>query len=123
MIRNRIPTVFIPVLDLKESVKWYSEVFGFELDSDQWKEIDSLPVYTFAMDSSYLTLDANIASQGEFQPSKYPICNIACDEIHDVWKRFGELGVERLSEIISFPNLSYFTFKDPDGNILMMCSE
>jgi predicted enzyme related to lactoylglutathione lyase len=123
MILNVIPTVFIPVLNLKTSVKWYSEVLGFQLDTEQWGKIDSLPVYTFAMDSSYLTLDANITAQGEFQPSNYPICNIACESIKDVWKRFEELDVERISEIIHFPNLSYFNFKDPDGNILMMCSE
>ncbi|WP_409251018.1 VOC family protein [Bacillus sp. SCS-153A] len=123
MILNKIPTVFIPVVDLKKSVKWYSEVFGFNLDFEQWEQIDSLPVYTFAMDSSYLTLDANIAAQGEFKPSKYPLCNIACQSISEVWDRFGQLGVERIDKITSFPNLSFFNFKDPDGNVLMMCSE
>ncbi|EDL66093.1 VOC family protein [Bacillus sp. SG-1] len=80
-------------------------------------------VYTFDMDSSYLTLDSNIVNQGEFEPSKYPICNIACTNIQEVWDRFGQLGIDRIEQITRFPNLSYFNFKDPDGNVLMMCSE
>jgi predicted enzyme related to lactoylglutathione lyase len=123
MILNRIPTVFVPVANLRESVEWYSKILGVDIDHVQWEQIESLPVYTFSLEGSSLTLDANIVKGKAIQPSPYPICNIACENIHEVWNHFEREGVELPDKIIYFPDLAYFNFKDINGNTLMMCSE
>ncbi|MGM0854259.1 MAG: VOC family protein [Bacillota bacterium] len=73
MIQRKLNTVFIPVANLKESVDWYEKVLGFEIDPMQYKEIEELPVYTFQMGETSLTLEED---KGFTPPSSnVPICN------------------------------------------------
>jgi catechol 2,3-dioxygenase-like lactoylglutathione lyase family enzyme len=57
MIQRKMNTVFIPVVNLKDSVDWYAKVLGFEIDPVQYNEIEELPVYTFQMGETSLTLE------------------------------------------------------------------
>jgi catechol 2,3-dioxygenase-like lactoylglutathione lyase family enzyme len=120
MIVKKINTVFIPVADLRKSVEWYAENLGFRLDQDQYREIDQLPVYTFPMGETSLTLEA----EESFMPSTstVPICNIHTVEIDKVREDFLSKGVIIESDIISFPDFSYFNFRDLNGNLLMICT-
>ncbi|MDY0405567.1 VOC family protein [Virgibacillus sp. 179-BFC.A HS] len=44
-IQNQIPAVFIHVRDLKKSAKWYSDIFGLDIDLDKVVS----PVYNVPM--------------------------------------------------------------------------
>jgi predicted enzyme related to lactoylglutathione lyase len=120
MIVTKINTVFIPVADLRNSVEWYSENLGFRLDPEQYREIDHLPVYTFPMGETSLTLEA----EESFMPSTstVPICNFHTAEIGKVREDFLSRGISIESDIITFPDFSYFNFRDLNGNLLMICT-
>ncbi|MGR3764652.1 VOC family protein [Rossellomorea sp. NS-SX7] len=120
MIVNKINTVFIPVADLRKSVDWYRQILGLEVDQEQYREIDGLPVYTFSMGETSLTLE----KEESYIPSAstVPICNIHTTEIDRVREDFLSRGVVVESEIVTFPDFSYFNFRDLNGNLLMICT-
>ncbi|MGD6956084.1 VOC family protein [Rossellomorea aquimaris] len=120
MIHRKLNTVFIPVADLKESVDWYERVMGFEIDPVQYNEIEDIPVYTFQMGETSLTLE----EEKGFTPpaSNVPICNFQTTQIEKVREDFHEKKVTIESRIITFPNFSYFNFRDVNGNLLMICT-
>ncbi|WP_064091270.1 VOC family protein [Rossellomorea aquimaris] len=120
MIERKLNTVFIPVANLKESVNWYQSILGFEVDEEQYKEIEQLPVYTFQMGETSLTLE--VESDFTPSPSKIPICNIHTNQIEKVRDSFLSKKVVIESDIISFPDFSYFNFRDVNGNLLMICT-
>jgi predicted enzyme related to lactoylglutathione lyase len=120
MIQRKMNTVFIPVVNLKDSVDWYAKVLGFEIDPVQYNEIEELPVYTFQMGETSLTLE----EEKGFTPpaSNVPICNFQTTQIEKVREDFHEKKVTIESRIITFPNFSYFNFRDVNGNLLMICT-
>ncbi|MCA1054463.1 VOC family protein [Rossellomorea aquimaris] len=117
---SKINTVFIPVADLKESVDWYGDVLGLTIDPEQYHSINTLPVYTFAMGETSLTLEKEDGFTPS--PSTVPICNIHTEDIEKVYDDFSKEGVQIQSNIITFPEFSYFNFRDLNGNLLMMCT-
>ncbi|WP_230202466.1 VOC family protein [Paenibacillus ihumii] len=48
--------------------------------------------------------------------------NLSCENIHEAYQHVQSLGSEIVTEIQVFPDLSEFSFKDPDGNIIMFCT-
>jgi catechol 2,3-dioxygenase-like lactoylglutathione lyase family enzyme len=120
MIQRKMNTVFIPVVNLKDSVDWYEKVLGFEIDPVQYSEIEDLPVYTFPMGETSLTLE----EEKGFTPpaSNVPICNFHTTQIEKVREDFHEKKVTFESGIITFPDFSYFNFRDVNGNLLMICT-
>lgn len=70
-----------------------------------------------------LTLDNHCTEDDyDFIPSNQPLFNLSTEDIHAAYEHVKHLGVEIVNEIETFPDLSYFTFKDPDGNIIMACT-
>ncbi|MEN2766300.1 VOC family protein [Ornithinibacillus xuwenensis] len=120
-IEKRVDTIFIHVTNLKKSVKWYSQLFGFEVSET---EIIS-PIYTFNMGEGRpgLTLDDHSLDDScKLVPSNQPLFNLSTSNINAAYEHVKELGGEIVTEIQTYPDLSDFSFKDPDGNILMVCS-
>ena len=120
-IENRIDTIFIHVRDLKKSVHWYSKLLGIEADENDIRS----PIYTFDMGAGRpgLTLDDHsLDSDYDFEPSNQPLFIFSAEDISLAHKHVKEIGAEGISEIITFPDLSEFTFRDMDGNILMVCT-
>lgn len=52
----------------------------------------------------------------------WPLFNLSCENIHEAYQHVQSLGSEIVTEIQVFPDLSEFSFKDPDGNIIMFCT-
>ncbi|MNO49308.1 Glyoxalase-like domain protein [compost metagenome] len=73
------------------------------------------PVYTFNMGDGRpgLTLD---------NPSNQPLFNLSVSDINEAFNHVTEMGAEIVTEIITHPDLAEFSFKDPDGNIIMLCT-
>lgn len=119
-IANRVDTIFIHVTDLQKSVEWYSQLLGVEVKG----EVHG-PIYTFNMGEGRpgLTLDNHCFDEGyELKPLNQPLFNLSASDIHEAYQHVKDIGTKYLSDIQHFPDLSEFTFKDPDGNIIMICT-
>lgn len=119
-IVNRIDTVFVHVRDLEKSVHWYSKLLGVDIKNKVQE-----PIYTFDMGVGRpgLTLDNHSFDDiYEFVPQNQPLFNLSTEDIDISYQFVQQLGAEIVTEIQRYPDLSEFSFKDPDGNIIMICS-
>jgi predicted enzyme related to lactoylglutathione lyase len=120
-IHNRVDTIFIHVKDLEKSIRWYCELFGMEFKEGNYKG----PIYTFDMGPGRpgLTFDNHcLDTYYEYIPSNQALFNLSTTDIDSAYQHVKNLGAEIVTEIETFPDLSDFTFKDPDGNIIMVCT-
>lgn len=119
---SRMDTVFVHVTNLKESIRWYSNLFGIEFNEEVTYEG---PVYTLNMGKNRpgLTLDNHCFEENyKLIPSNQPLFNISTYNIDMAYEHVTSIGAEIVTEIARYPDLSDFSIKDPDGNILMICS-
>ncbi|GGB48886.1 VOC family protein [Virgibacillus dakarensis] len=119
-IENQVNTIFVHVSDLKNSVKWYSRILGKEYDINAVSD----PVYNIQLNHhTGLTLDAGpVGVVKEKSSSTYPLFNFHTDDIHKAYTYVKELGFSIQSEIVDFNDFSFFTVRDPDDNIIMICT-
>lgn len=67
-----------------------------------------------------LVLDAKLrTSEGEVPVFRAPAFQFATDDIEAAYAYMREQGVEVVTEIM---NGHFFNFRDPDGNLLMVCA-
>ncbi|HMN28179.1 MAG TPA: VOC family protein [Caldilineaceae bacterium] len=114
-IQNQIGAVFVPVSDLARSVQWYSKLFG-------------LPVKTTSHDGTIydlqmvgdvaLILDAN---KPVVSHSPQPLCFFWTEDIRSARSFLQASSIPILSAIEDIGSVSFVTFADPDGNLLMVC--
>lgn len=119
-IANRVDTIFIHVTDLVQSVNWYGKLLGLEVKG----EIQG-PIYTFDMGAGRpgITLDNHCFDDTyEFVPQNQPLFNLSTADIIAAFDFIKTLGAQEVTDIQTYPDLSEFTFKDPDGNMIMICS-
>ncbi|OIU72801.1 VOC family protein [Rossellomorea aquimaris] len=119
-IVNQINTVFVHVSNLKESVRWYSELLGQEYDLDEVAD----PVYNMEINHyTGLTLDAGPAGETkQVKPSDHPLFNFHTEDIEEAFSFVKEMGIEVAESIVRFDDFSFFKVKDPDGNVVMICT-
>lgn len=121
-IANRVDTIFVHVKALEKSIHWYSKLLGLEVEDGDY----SGPVYTISMGDGRpgLTLDNHCFDDiYEFVPSNQPIFSLSASDINTAYQYVrNHLNAEIVTEIQIFPDLADFTFKDPDGNIIMICN-
>ncbi|QCJ45355.1 VOC family protein [Bacillus sp. S3] len=111
--------VFIPVSDIEKAKKWYSEILGLE-----GGEIYFGHIYTAPMDGTAgLILDTMPKwrdEKGNISPYQVPSIQFVTDDIHVSFQFMKDNNVELLTEI---EDDFYFVFRDPDGNVLMICKD
>ncbi|SDQ79210.1 VOC family protein [Virgibacillus salinus] len=120
-IKSQIGTVFIHVEDLKKSVEWYSNIFGFDYD---WNSVES-PVFNIPIDGKTgLTLDDHKFDKNFIhKPSPNPVCNLLVEDIDEAYNFMENNNVEIVREIERIgEDFAWFNFVDPDGNVLMACT-
>ncbi|MGY0693936.1 VOC family protein [Virgibacillus sp. FSP13] len=119
-IKNQINTIFVHVSDLASSVKWYSQLLGQEFDLSNV----SKPVYNLQINHhTGLTLDGGpegVLKQD--QSSNYPLFNFHTDDIQKSYEYVNRLGYQIESEIVHFDDFAFFTIRDPDQNVVMICT-
>jgi len=119
-IKNQINTIFVHVSDLERSVIWYSQLLGQEYNTAEIRR----PVYNMNInDHTGLTLDAG--PEGivkKAQDSVHPLFNFHTDKIDEAYQFVNQLGYQIESEIVRFDEFSFFTVRDPDGNVIMICT-
>lgn len=119
-IMNRIHTIFVHVADLRRSVKWYCDLLGQEYDESMVVE----PVYNIPInDYTGLTLDSGPTGiEKAIVPSPHPLFNFHTEDIQRAFEFVRKIGYEICSPVIDFDDFSFFHVKDPDGNIVMVCT-
>ncbi|RLQ92299.1 VOC family protein [Falsibacillus albus] len=119
-IINQMNTVFVHVSNLKESVRWYSNLLGQDHDLASVKD----PVYNIQINHhTGLTLDAGPEGIVK-QPTAHdqPLFNFHTADIEEAYAYTKELGYHIHSNIVRYDDFSFFTIKDPDGNVIMICT-
>lgn len=119
-IKNQINTVFVHVSDLGKSVKWYAQLLDQTYNSHE--VID--PVFNIKINQyTGLTIDAG-PKEGKklISSSPYPLFNFHTDDIYASYEFVQGLDYKIDSEIVTFDDFSFFTVKDPDNHIIMICT-
>lgn len=111
-ILNQIGAVFIPVKDIEKARDWYCDILGIEPSG----EIQFGHIYVLPMAGTGVVLDSKIYSKDKtFQT---PMFHFNTENIEEAYSFMKNKGVNIVSEI---EHGHFFTFKDPDGNLLMIC--
>jgi catechol 2,3-dioxygenase-like lactoylglutathione lyase family enzyme len=119
-INNQINTVFVHVSNLKKSVRWYSELLGQEYDLDAVSD----PVYNIKINHhTGLTLDSGPEGVSKkVDALENPLFNFHTGDIDAAFAFVEEMGYEAAEGIVRFDDFSFFTVRDPDGNVVMICT-
>lgn len=119
-IYNKVNNVFVHVSNLEKSAEWYSNLLGIPFDA---KKIES-PVHNIAVTSETgLTLDDHTFDPGfSLKPSGHVLFNFLVDDVDEAYQFVKANGITVTKEIERIGDFAYFNFKDPDGNVLMICN-
>lgn len=118
-IKNRIGGVFVPVRDIERAREWYNKILGLEGGEISFGHIYSAPMNG----SAGLILDTMPKwrnEDGNVSTYQVPSIQFLTNDIHASYQFLKENNVELLTGIEAD---FYFVFKDPDGNLLMICKE
>lgn len=108
----------IPVIDLDESIKWYTTCLGF---SWRRKKEDELAVIEIQEGPLLILVKADPESRGHFHKDGMIEFSIGftCSEIHKFYEYLVNQDV-KVDEIIQDEGHHYFYFYDPSGNKLQV---
>ncbi|MEI5909324.1 VOC family protein [Bacillus spongiae] len=111
-ILNEIGAIFVPVRNIEEAREWYSQILGLPADG----EIQFGHIYVLPMKGTQVVLDSKIYSPEK--TFKAPTFHFNTENIEEAYTYMKNKEVDMTSNI---EHNHYFTFKDPDGNHLMIC--
>jgi predicted enzyme related to lactoylglutathione lyase len=113
-IQTRIGSVFVPVTDLARATRFYSMLLGLPIDPSIRHE----HLYWFQLpNGTDIVLDSKI-NRGE--GGAHPLFYLGASDIDGARAHLAEQGAELDGEM-QRGEISAFRFKDPDGNLLMIC--
>lgn len=111
-ILNQIGTVFIPVSDIEKARDWYCDLLGLPNDG----AILFGHLYVIPMNGTGIVLDSQIYfKEGVFQ---VPAFHLNTNDIEEAYEYMKSKNIEIVTGI---ENDQWFNFRDPDGNLLMIC--
>lgn len=111
-ILKQIGTIFIPVSDIEKARDWYCDILGLKVKD----EIQFGHLYVIPLDGTNIVLDSKIYSEEKI--FRAPAFHFNTNNIEEAFQYMENKGVNLITEI---EHNHYFNFKDPDGNILMVC--
>lgn len=117
-IINQIGAIFLHVSNMNRSIQWYSDLLG-------------LPVHTSSHEGTIYSLDMNGGTALLLDSNMNNIENVnnktqfffETKNLVDSYSFIKEKSIEIVTEIEVHDDISFFTFKDLDGNILMACED
>ncbi|MCR8644410.1 VOC family protein [Paenibacillus sp. N1-5-1-14] len=112
-IKNQIGSIFIPVSNIEAARDWYCRI----LQVSTTNEIIYGHLFIVPMQGTAgIILDSKIyAPERVFQT---PVFQFTTDDIEEAYAYMQEQGVQLVTGI---EHGHWFNFKDPDGNLLMIC--
>ncbi|ANS74203.1 glyoxalase [Paenibacillus yonginensis] len=111
-ILNEIGTVFIPVSDIEAARDWYSGILGVQPEG----EIQFGHLYVLPMKGTSIVLDSKIYAEDRIY--KTPAFHLNTPDIEAAYSFMKDMKVDLITGI---EHNHWFNFKDPDGNLLMVC--
>ncbi|AOT01906.1 hypothetical protein ESP131_11535 [Exiguobacterium sp. U13-1] len=120
LITPRLNAVFLHVQDVKRAAAWYHQLLQLPFDASRV----SSPVYNLPLEGpTSLTLDdhTNDATY-RHHPSPHALFNFYTTDIDASYQFVRSLHAPIIRDIERFDDFAYFTFSDPDGNVLMLCT-
>ncbi|MDQ0858913.1 VOC family protein [Bacillus sp. V2I10] len=111
-ILNQIGAVFIPVSNIEQARDWYCDILGLQADG----EIQFGHIYVLPMNGTGVVLDSKIYSEQNL--IKTPLFHFNTENIEEAYTFMKNKKIDVMTEI---QHNHYFNFKDPDGNLLMIC--
>lgn len=114
IIMNRVGAIFVTVSDIEKAREWYCSILELEPTYD----IIAGHLCCIPLDNNdqNLVLDSKIYTEDTY--ARTPIFHFNTDDIHAAFQFMRDKNVELVSEI---EHGHFFSFKDPDGNLLMVC--
>lgn len=111
-ILNQIGTVFIPVSDIAQARDWYCDLLGLPNDG----EILFGHLYVIPMNGTGIVLDSQIYSnQAVFQVPAFHL------NTNNIEEAYAYMKSKNIQIVTGIEDSQWFNFKDPDGNMLMIC--
>ncbi|WP_077324201.1 VOC family protein [Virgibacillus siamensis] len=117
-IKNKVTTVFIPVRDIEKSKEWYSRMLGIEDGEVMFNHL-----FIAKMEGTGMILDQMPMwrdEHGNISPLNVPAIQLATDDVNASYQFMRDNDVEVVTEVM---DNHWFVFKDPDGNMLMVCQD
>lgn len=111
-ISNQIGAVFLPVSNIEQARDWYCSLLGLPGDG----EILHGHLYVLPMQGAGLVLDSKIYAKDKTYC--VPAFHFNTQDITEAYAYMKDLNVELVTGI---EHNHWFNFKDPDGNLLMVC--
>jgi predicted enzyme related to lactoylglutathione lyase len=108
---------FLYVRDIKKAVNMYCSLFEFPINEEE-----------ILFGHLYFMPNGIILDSDEMEVRPIPVwlpvsLKLGTTDIDRAYNRIQELGFEIAKEIDKGPTVSWFLFKDIDGNTLMMCED
>ncbi|MNM61920.1 Glyoxalase-like domain protein [compost metagenome] len=111
-ISNQIGAVFLPVSDIEQARDWYCGLLGLPVDG----EVLHGHLYVLPMQGAGLVLDSKIYAKDK--TFRVPAFHFNTHDITEAYAYMKERNVELVTGI---EHNHWFNFRDPDGNLLMVC--
>lgn len=111
-ILNEVGTIFIPVSNIETSRDWYCRILGLPVAG----EIKFGHLYVLPLKEVNIVLDSKI-----YEPDKIFKTPAFHFNTNDIVEAFEFLLKENVNIVTDIQFDHYFNFKDPDGNLLMVC--
>lgn len=111
---KRVDTVFVPVLDVARSERWYKEVFGFRV---VYRSANGDYVGFRFDEPGPLTTGLTIYRVDRLPRHRHIPFNFFTEEIGQVRDHLEKLRVP-MSEVKAGGGMRFFDVEDPDGNVL-----
>jgi predicted enzyme related to lactoylglutathione lyase len=126
LVKNRIDGVFVPVRDVAKAGDWYRGLLGLPADESQHDYPSHLCVIAMEGDCG-LVLD-EMPMWGGDQPDgpptyRTPAFMFATDDIYAAHAQVRDYGAEVVTDVNEIGKDGWFTFRDLDGNLLMVCGK
>lgn len=115
-ISSSVSSIFVHVEDMERAVNWYSRLLGVNISYQL-----SDHVVPIRLSNILLLLDSHRAKT--FQPTEQPLFSFSTYDIDETLLFLDEIEVEVIGDIERFPDISFATIKDSEGNVLMVVQE
>ena len=114
-IENRIGQVFVPVTDMDRAIAWYSRLLGVPIAA----ATHGGTIYNVPMQGeTQLALDG---TRRQVSNSSQPLFFFWTRDIQAAYAFLQENNVAIVGAVEDIGSVLFVIFKDPDGNLLMVC--
>jgi predicted enzyme related to lactoylglutathione lyase len=103
---------------MERSVNWYHKLFGMPDRSSTTEKVHAI---TMGGGSDFV-LDQNGYDSG-LPAEARAMLMLNSPNVRAAYAFVKQSGIEIVEDIMDFPGMAFFTFRDPDGNLLMICGD